>query len=186
MTHTMYEEKSADSAPVLRGPRVALRPAVTGEQALLATRIASDAEASPWWGTDDEKIEGWLEDPESTVYVISVGDDDVGIIQYEEQTDPDYHYAGIDISVFEAYLGKGYGTEALRVLAKYLFEERGHHRLHIDPAASNARAIHAYEKVGFKPVGIMRRYERGPDGEWRDGLLMDLLAEELTVHPSYE
>jgi aminoglycoside 6'-N-acetyltransferase len=35
------------------------------------------------------------------------------------------------------------------------------------------------EPVGFKPVGIMRRAERAPDGRWRDGLLMELLAEEL-------
>jgi len=33
--------------------------------------------------------------------------------------------------------------------------------------------------VGFRPVGVMRRYERGADGTFHDGLLMDLLAEEL-------
>jgi len=33
--------------------------------------------------------------------------------------------------------------------------------------------------VGFKPVGIMRKYECGSDGTWHDGLLMDLLAEEF-------
>ena len=37
----------------------------------------------------------------------------------------------------------------------------------------------AAEKVGFRPVGITREYWRSPDGEWRDGLLMDLLAREL-------
>ena len=52
-------------------------------------------------------------------------------------------------------------------------------RLVIDPAADNAAAIRCYRKVGFRPVGIMRQYERGPDGSWHDGLLMDLLAEEL-------
>ena len=49
----------------------------------------------------------------------------------------------------------------------------------IDPAADNVAAIRSYEKVGFRPVGVMRRYERGPDGQWHDGLLMDLLAEDL-------
>src|SRR5205807_1641697 len=48
-----------------------------------------------------------------------------------------------------------------------------------DPAAHNSRAIKAYERVGFKPVGFMRQYERGPAGEWHDGLLMDMLADEL-------
>ena len=61
----------------------------------------------------------------------------------------------------------------------FLIDERGHHRLTIDPAAHNTNAIKAYERVGFRPVGVMRKYERGPDGEWHDGLLMDMLAEEL-------
>ena len=71
------------------------------------------------------------------------------------------------------------GAEAIRVLARHLFEERGHHRLTIDPAADNAAAIRAYEKVGFRRVGVMRLYERGPDGDWHDGLLMDMLREEF-------
>jgi aminoglycoside 6'-N-acetyltransferase len=53
-------------------------------------------------------------------------------------------------------------------------------RLTIDPAADNVPAIRSYTKVGFRPVGVLRRYERGPGGDWHDGLLMDLLAEELT------
>jgi aminoglycoside 6'-N-acetyltransferase len=57
--------------------------------------------------------------------------------------------------------------------------ECGNHRFTIDPAAHNIAAIRAYEKVGFRPVGIMRKYERAPDGTWHDGLLIDLLADEL-------
>jgi aminoglycoside 6'-N-acetyltransferase len=44
-------------------------------------------------------------------------------------------------------------------------------------------AIRAYEKAGFRPVGVMRSYERGPDGTWHDGLLMELLAEEFVPDP---
>ena len=50
----------------------------------------------------------------------------------------------------------------------------------IDPRATNLRAIASYRKVGFRDVGIMRRYEQGNDGTWHDGLLMDLLHDELT------
>ena len=57
---------------------------------------------------------------------------------------------------------------------------RGHHRLTIDPAASNDRAIGVYERVGFRRVGVMRNYERGQGGAFHDGLLMDMLAGELT------
>ncbi|HEX3733140.1 MAG TPA: GNAT family protein [Mycobacteriales bacterium] len=58
-------------------------------------------------------------------------------------------------------------------------EERGHHRLTIDPAADNGAAIGMYRRLGFRPVGVLRQYERPPNGEWHDGLLMDLLAAEL-------
>jgi aminoglycoside 6'-N-acetyltransferase len=67
----------------------------------------------------------------------------------------------------------------VRVLARYLLFERDHHRITIDPAAANAAAIRTYEKVGFRRVGIMRSYERGPNDTWHDGMLMDLLREEF-------
>jgi len=103
----------------------------------------------------------------------------VGLIQYSEETEPHFRQAGIDLFLTERLHGRGLGTDAVRTLARYLVHEREHHRLTIDPAADNAAAIRAYEKVGFRPVGIMREYWRSPDGSQRDGLLMDLLAREL-------
>jgi len=164
----------------LTGARAVLRPLQDGESERIARLLAEDPEASPWWSGDADKIRGWLEDPSSTVLVIEADRQAAGFIQFEEQDDPDYRFASIDIALLSPWIGQGLGSDALRTLARYLFEVRGHHRLHIDPAADNMRAIRAYERVGFKPVGIMRRYERGPDGVWRDALLMDMLREELT------
>jgi aminoglycoside 6'-N-acetyltransferase len=90
-----------------------------------------------------------------------------------------YEHAGIDIALLSDWQGQSLGPDAIRTLAQHLIAVRGHHRLTIDPAAHNTHAIKAYERVGFKPVGIMRQYERGPDGTWHDGLLMELLAEDL-------
>jgi aminoglycoside 6'-N-acetyltransferase len=81
----------------------------------------------------------------------------------------------VDITLADGYRGRGLGPEAIVLLARWLHSARGHRRLTIDPAAENARAINAYDRVGFRPVGRMRSYELGPDGAWRDGLLMDLL-----------
>jgi len=63
-------------------------------------------------------------------------------------------------------------------LVDYLFDEVGHHRLTIDPAADNVAAIACYTKVGFRPVGVMRSYEVRDDGGWADGLLMDMLKSD--------
>jgi aminoglycoside 6'-N-acetyltransferase len=49
----------------------------------------------------------------------------------------------------------------------------------MDPAVDNEQAIRAYRRVGFREVGVMRGYERGPDGTWHDGLLMEMLAEDF-------
>lgn len=113
--------------------------------------------------------------------LIEVDREAAGFIQFEEENDPDYRFASIDIALLSPWIGRGVGSDALRTLARYLFEVRGHHRLHIDPATANDRAIRAYKRVGFKPVGVMRQYERGPDGVWRDALLMDMLRGELTT-----
>ena len=101
------------------------------------------------------------------------------VVYVSEENEPDYRHAGLDISLATAHQGRGYGREALRVAIDHLVRERGHHRFTIDPAADNEVAIRSYAAVGFKPVGVLRRYERAPDGTWRDGLLMDLLADEL-------
>ncbi len=95
-----------------------------------------------------------------------------------------YRHAGIDIYLSARGQGQGFGTEAVALLARFLFEQRGHHRLTIDPAAVNQRAIRCYEKVGFRRVGVLRQYERGRDGRFHDGLLMDLLRAELVVGAS--
>ena len=67
----------------------------------------------------------------------------------------------------------------MRRVVHHLIHDRGHHRVTIDPATANTPAIRAYEKAGFRRVGIMRRYERDVGGAgWHDGLLMELLAGE--------
>jgi RimJ/RimL family protein N-acetyltransferase len=102
-----------------------------------------------------------------------------GYVQYGEDDDPDYRSGSIDVFVDPAVHGRGLGREVVALMAAYLVDGRGHHRVTIDPATTNATAIKAYAAVGFRPVGVMRQYERGPDGTWHDGLLVDLLADEL-------
>jgi len=164
---------------VLRGERVLLRPGHPDDAGRL-NQIRNEPEVMRWWGnieTEEEIGEEFIEADDA--FIIEVDGEVVGAIQYHEENEPMYRHAGIDIFLTTSRHGEGLGTEAIHLLARYLFEERGHHRLTIDPAADNIVAIRAYERVGFRRVGIMRKYERGPDGVWHDGLLMDMLKEEL-------
>lgn len=166
---------------MLQGTRVRLRPAIRGDIPDLVRIRESPQVYERWRGGEDlvAAVEEDLDEPGVTGYVIELEDRVVGWIQWEAEEDPDYRHASIDIYVDPAVHGRGVGTDAVRTLARHLLLDHGHHRLVIDPAADNAAAIRAYSKVGFRPVGIMRRYERGADGTWHDGLLMDLLVDEL-------
>lgn len=166
----------------LPGAQVVLRPATVEDVPALAQIRATPEVYHRFGGGEDlaSAVDSDLADEDVHYYVIERDGRVVGGIQWSEETDPDYRHAQIDIYVDPAVHGRGLGTDAVRTLARHLITERGHHRITIDPAADNAAAIACYRKVGFRPVGVMRRYERGPDGEWHDGLLMDLLAEELT------
>jgi aminoglycoside 6'-N-acetyltransferase len=110
--------------------------------------------------------------------VIEVGGRVAGLIEYHEELEPRYRHASIDVFLDPPLPGQGIGTEAVRRVVALLIEERGHHRITIDPAASNFAAIRSYEKAGFRAVGVMRLYEQDADGPgWHDGLLMELITE---------
>ncbi|MGB9376332.1 MAG: GNAT family protein [Mycobacteriales bacterium] len=165
----------------LSGAQVTLRPATSADIPQLL-RIRSTPEVyARWRGGDDlaGTIAEELSDDEEQTFAIEYAGAVIGAIQCGEESEPDYRHAGIDIYLDPAVHGRGLGTDAVRTLARHLIVDRGHHRLTIDPAADNAAAIRSYAKVGFRPVGVMRNYERGPDGTWHDALLMDLLAEEF-------
>jgi aminoglycoside 6'-N-acetyltransferase len=164
----------------LDGERVSLRPLRPDDRARLRD-ILAQPEVARWWDDPDPDAaaDDWLAPDDSVGFAIELDGRVVGSIQYAEENAPGYRHAGVDLFLDRDVQGRGLGPDAIRTLARFLIDVRGHHRLTIDPAAANERAIRAYERVGFRRVGVMRSYERGPDGTWHDGLLMDLLAGEL-------
>jgi aminoglycoside 6'-N-acetyltransferase len=163
----------------INGYRVILRPATEADLAELLA-ILETPEVAQWWGaTDAGELKAQLGEEDDQVLAITIDGEIAGLLLCHEETDPMYRSAGLDIALAPAYQGRGLGQESLRAMARFLFDERGHHRLTIDPAAANARAIATYRKLGFRPVGVMRQYERGADGCWHDGLLMDLLRSKF-------
>ncbi|MFE0464726.1 GNAT family N-acetyltransferase [Kitasatospora sp. NPDC058965] len=171
----------------ITGSSVVLRTATSADIPALAAIRRTPEVYRHWRGGEDlaAAVAEDLAEPGVSLVVLH-GGAVVGYLRWSEENDPDYHHAGIDLYLDPAVHGRGLGTDAVRTAARHLIEERGHHRLVIDPAVDNAVAIRCYTKVGFRPVGIMRRYERGADGTWHDALLMDLLAAELTAEPTAE
>jgi RimJ/RimL family protein N-acetyltransferase len=153
-----------------------LRPLAAGDEAELL-RIHRAPEVMRWWDIPDEAFP-W-DEPESTRLTIEVDGAVAGLIQFSEEHEPKYRHAEIDLFVDPALHGRGVGSEAVRRVVRHLVDERGHHRITIDPAVDNAAAIRAYEKAGFRPVGVTRCSERDVGGGgWHDALLMDFVAGE--------
>jgi RimJ/RimL family protein N-acetyltransferase len=73
--------------------------------------------------------------------------------------------------------GKGYGTDAMRVLLRYAFTELNLHRVSLGVFDYNPRAIRSYEKAGFRHEG-REREQLHRDGSRADGLYMGILKEE--------
>lgn len=166
--------------PIIQGERVTLRSLEEADLDSLAA-IIQEPGVAEWWGEADEPER--LRDNlrmDGDAFAIEADGELAGWLGFVEETEPEYRSVGIDISLSERFQGRGLGPDALRTLIRWFAEERGHHRFTIDPSVLNDRAIKAYERVGFKPVGILRKAEVGRDGHWHDGLLMDLLIEELT------
>jgi aminoglycoside 6'-N-acetyltransferase len=161
--------------------RLLLRPLCAGDLEPLARVLAEPAVSRFWPAYDLERVraEYFAEDEDDlVVFAIEHDGQAIGLVQYGEEDDPMYRHAGVDLFLRAADHGRGFAREALTAVIDHLFVERGHHRIVIDPAAHNARAIAVYEKLGFRRVGLLRQYERGPDGSFHDGVLLDLLASD--------
>lgn len=166
--------------PILHGTGTTLRP-VREEDVEPLTAILAEPGVRRWWSrydTDRVRAE-FLDDPEVVAFAIEIDGKIAGAIQYAEEPDAGYRHASIDMFLHPAAHGRGLGSDALRTLARHLFHDRGHHRLTIDPAVANTKAIACYERVGFRKVGVMRQYERDEHEQWHDNLLMDMLRHEL-------
>ncbi|HEY4823654.1 MAG TPA: GNAT family protein [Solirubrobacteraceae bacterium] len=152
-----------------------LRPLVAADARELK-RIHRTEEVRRWWSDPDDEFP-W-DDPDSTRWTVEVDGQIAGLIQFQEECEPRYRHASVDLFLDPARHGRGLGTEVLRRTVDHLVQERGHHRVTIDPAAENAAAIRCYEKAGFQRVGVMRAYERDALGdEWHDGLLMEFVVQ---------
>lgn len=73
--------------------------------------------------------------------------------------------------------GKGYGTDAMRVLMEFIFMQMNVNKIRLTVYSYNIPGIKCYEKCGFKVEGVLRR-EIFRDGKYYDKILMGILREE--------
>ena len=163
---------------ILEGGRVVLRSGRHEDAERLAAILREPEVERRWGPVSVDAVQAEFID-DASVFVLEADGQVVGAIQFGEEENPMYRHASIDLFVATDRWGEGIGSDAISTLAGYLFNDLDHHRLTIDPALDNERAIAVYERLGFRRVGVLREYERGNDGTFHDGLLMELLRGEL-------
>jgi aminoglycoside 6'-N-acetyltransferase len=161
--------------PRIEGKGLALEP-TRPEHAERLRALRATPEVLLWW---EPAPDGWPQrTPEPVEQLTVVVDGEVaGYVQFAEEADPDSRHADVDIFLGPDHLGRGLGTEAMRLVVRHLIDERRHHRITLYTSPDNARAIRSYEKVGFRPVGVLRKSSRNTvTGVWEDELLMELVV----------
>jgi RimJ/RimL family protein N-acetyltransferase len=124
-----------------------------------------------------ERFKKSLTEPSDDVrFAIEVGGDVVGRCDLFH-IDQFARTAEVGISLRASARGKGYGTDALRVLVRFAFERRNLRRVHLIALATNVGGLACYRKVGFIEEG-RRREHAWVRGEYSDEVLMGLLRSE--------
>jgi RimJ/RimL family protein N-acetyltransferase len=90
---------------------------------------------------------------------------------------PKERCATLGIALGREYVGRGYGSDAVRIIVSYGFREMGLHRIQLVVAPYNVAGIRAYEKAGFVVEGRHREVV-WHDGRWYDEVQMAVLDHE--------
>lgn len=86
----------------------------------------------------------------------------------------------LGVGMSAANVGKGYGTDSVRVMVGYGFRELNYNRIELRVFAYNTRAIASYKKVGFVEEGRLRQAVFH-DGRYHDEVVMSILAADYFV-----
>lgn len=94
--------------------------------------------------------------------------------------DVDWKNSVVTVGIFignKDYRGKGYGTDAMKVLMDFIFTQMNINKIRLIVYSYNKAALKCYEKCGFKIEGILRK-EIYRDGKYFDKISMGILREE--------
>lgn len=171
------------------GDQIALRPVREDDLPMLA-EFTQDPETKgefQWFGWSGLRRwrRGWDENgligPDGGTLMVVRGDERLGaVVWYRHPTTPAAYSWEIGISMFPPARGHGYGTEAHRLLARYLFAHTTVHRIEAATDVDNIAEQKALEKTGFSREGVARGMG-WRDGAWRDLVTYSLLRTDPPV-----
>jgi len=168
------------------GKTVIIRRFWPKDREKLIEMYASLSNEAVQWGMPPytrEKLERWFANLENYISLVAFYDNRiVGHAQIYKNPHPRRKgTGGLIIYIHQDFHNVGLGTSMLEQLLKLAREEKMH-RLTLWVVADNKRAIHLYEKMGFKIEGIMKDAYFGAEGNYHDELVMGLILNERGSH----
>lgn len=170
------------SESILTAKKVRLRPVSESDLAHFRRWLADD-ELRRWLGSVDEQPSvaeefDWYvsrrQDPDTILWSIEAADGAL-LGNVELRLSPLNRRAEVAIGIFDReQWGKGYGTEAMRLVLHYAFGELKLNRVELKTDHDNLRAIRSYEKCGFVREGLLREH-RQIEGRPSDSVAMAVL-----------
>jgi RimJ/RimL family protein N-acetyltransferase len=162
---------------------VVLRP-VRADDLKVLERLTQDPEVTgefEWSGWYDLRVlrRGWddngLIGPDGGILMVVRDDERLGGVNWRRhETTPAAHCWEVGIELLPEARGHGYGTQAHRLLVRYLFAHTTVHRIEAVTEVGNIGEQRALEKAGFTREGVMRGIS-WRDGAWRDSVLYSIL-----------
>ena len=167
--------------------RVVLRPVAEADLDLLE-RLSNDPAASgehQWFGWHDPGYlrRRWHETgmltADTGMLVPALGNRVLGLVSWHRsRTGPTSYCWNMGLVLVSEARGHGYGTEAQRLLAEYLFAHTQLNRIEATTEVGNRAEQRSLEKAGFTREGVLRGY-CFRDGEWRDSILYSVVRSDL-------
>jgi RimJ/RimL family protein N-acetyltransferase len=163
--HVMLRLVAEDDLNIL--DRLTQDPDATGEFAWLGWHDL--IRFRQWWA------ENRLISDDHGILMVVRGADRLGFVSwYKVPATPGYYYWNIGIALLPEARGQGFGTQAQRLLAQYLFAHTTVQRIEAATEAGNVAEQRALEKAGFTREGVLRA-TGWRDGAHRDGVWYSML-----------
>jgi RimJ/RimL family protein N-acetyltransferase len=185
--------------PTLIGDRVVLRPFLLDQDASALREMLRDPEAlkltgsmhdpsdiGEWDAAAEARFSDWYStrNQQAGRLDLAVVDQATGQCVGEavlNDVDEGNHSCSFRIMLGPQGRDRGLGTESVRMIVGYGFEQLGMHRIALEVYPFNPRARRVYEKVGFVAEGVLREVLYW-DGEWVDAVVMSILATDWAGH----
>lgn len=106
----------------------------------------------------------------------------IGYITYEENKQINSIYT-LGITIGRGFWDRAYGVDAITTLLRYLFLNKNAHRVELEVADYNERAIRCYSKCGFLEEGRKRKVYFS-QGKFSDVVIMGILKDEYYKYNS--